>query len=305
MYPAPCWTRTAKGVLNMHKNVSARPRSKGNTVWALIMSWLSSLLLTLLAFFLVLLTTICSPAFMKQQVARSGFSETAYTYQYDNFVSYGASSGFSADVMTSAISRDQITTDMDSAVTRLYNGDTALDSRDSIQTATYDALLANLNNRGVDVTADVESAVAIVADACRLDYSNYVAIPLASQLYTIIEKFNRIVPISVAAMALVCAASIFLMLRLAGSPRFAVRCLTFAFTASAVLCGIGATTLVPAMHLNNLNLNPASVKQLIITYVQNLFGRFGLFALIYGALAVILLALTFTAGSRTKRRQNT
>ena len=109
MYPAPCWTRTAKGVLNMHKNVSAHPHSKGNTVWALIMSWLSSLLLTLLAFFLVLLTTICSPAFMKQQVARSGFSETAYTYLYDNFVSYGASSGFSADVMTSAISRDQIT----------------------------------------------------------------------------------------------------------------------------------------------------------------------------------------------------
>ena len=326
MYPAPCWTRTAKGVLNMHKNVSARPRSKGNTVWALIMSWLSSLLLTLLAFFLVLLTTICSPAFMKQQVARSGFSETAYTYLYDNFVSYGASSGFSADVMTSAISRDQITADMDSAVTRLYDGDTALDSRDSIQTATYDALLANLNARGVDVTSDVESAVAIVADlasrgkdvtedvssaveivadACRLDYANYVAIPLASQLYTIIEKFDRIVPISVAAMALVCAASIFLMLRLAASPRFAVRCLTFAFTASAVLCSIGATALVPAMHLNNLNLNPASVKQLIITYVQNLFGRFGLFALVYGALAVILLALTFTAGSRTKRRQNT
>ena len=238
MYPAPCWTRTAKGVLNMHKNVSARPRSKGNTVWALIMSWLSSLLLTLLAFFLVLLTTICSPAFMKQQVARSGFSETAYTYLYDNFVSYGASSGFSADVMTSAISRDQITADMDSAVTRLYDGDTALDSRDSIQTATYDALLANLNARGVDVTSDVESAVAIVADACRLDYANYVAIPLASQLYTIIEKFDHIVPISVAAMALVCAASIFLMLRLAASPRFAVRCLTFAFTASAVLCSI-------------------------------------------------------------------
>ena len=281
----------------MYKNVSARPRSKGNTAWALIMSWLSSLLLTLLAFFLVLLTTICSPAFMKQQVARSGFSETAYTYLYDNFVSYGASSGFSADVMTSAISRDQITADMDSAVTRLYDGDTALDSRDSIQTATYDALLANLNARGVDVTSDVESAVAIVAD--------YVAIPLASQLYTIIEKFDRIVPISVAAMALVCAASIFLMLRLAASPRFAVRCLTFAFTASAVLCSIGATALVPAMHLNNLNLNPASVKQLIITYVQNLFGRFGLFALVYGALAVILLALTFTAGSRTKRRQNT
>ena len=38
----------------------------------------------------------------------------------------------------------------------------------------------------------LSSAVEIVADACRLDYANYVAIPLASQLYTVITKIERL-----------------------------------------------------------------------------------------------------------------
>lgn len=128
--------------------------------------------------------------------------------------------------------------------------------------------------------------------------------PLASQLYTFIEKCSRVVPVAVAIMAVLCAVSLFVMLRLAGSSRYGVRCLTFAFTAAAALCALAATIIFPAIHMEALSINPASVKQLIVTYVQNLFGRFGLFALIYGAVAVILLALTATARSRMKRRQN-
>lgn len=287
----------------MNKN-SARPRSKGSTVWAMVLSWLSSLLLTLLAACLVLLTTICSSSYMKQQVARSDFSEAAYSYLYDNFISYGASSGFSAEVMTAALSRDQINADMEQSITWLYEGETAPDTRNGILNTTYDAMINDLNARGVNVTDDIESAVVVVADACRLDYANYVTVPLASQLYTFIDKCDRIVPPAVAVMAVLCAVSLFLMIRLAGTSRFGVRCLTFAFTAATVLCALAATVIFPAMHLDTLNLSPASVKQLIITYAQNLFGRFGLFALVYGAVAVILLALTFTARSRMKRRQN-
>lgn len=302
MCPALCWMPTAKGVLSLSKNASSR--RKGNTFWAMILSWLSSLLLTLLALCLVLLTTVCSASYMNQQVARSDFSEAAYTYLYDNFISYGASSGFSADVMTAALSRDQITTDMEQSIDRLYQGDTAQDLRNEILNQTYDNLINDLNTRGVEVTSDVESAVVVVADACRLDYANYVTVPLASQLYTLIDKFDRIVPPAVAIMAVLCAVSLFLMLRLAGSSRFGVRCLTFSFTAATVLCGLAATVIFPAIHLEEMNLSPASVKQLVITYIQNLFGRFGLFAIVYGAVAVILLALVFTAGSRKKRREN-
>ena len=280
----------------MAQKQAPHPRRKGSVVWATVLSWLSSLLLALLALCLVVLMTICSASYMKEQVNRSDFSEAAYSYLYDNFISYGASSGFSADVMTAALSRDQIT--------RLYQGDTAIDTRNAILNTTYDNLINDLNSRGVEVTSDVESAVVVVADACRLDYANYVTVPLASQLYTFIEKCSRVVPVAVAIMAVLCAVSLFVMLRLAGSSRYGVRCLTFAFTAAAALCALAATIIFPAIHMEALSINPASVKQLIVTYVQNLFGRFGLFAIIYGAVAVILLALTITARSRMKRRQN-
>ena len=158
----------------------------------------ASLLLALLALCLVLMTTICSASYMKEQVNRSDFSEAAYSYLYDNFISYGASSGFSADVMTAALSRDQITADMADSITRLYQGDTAIDTRNAILNTTYDNLINDLNSRGVEVTSDVESAVVVVADACRLDYANYVTVPLASQLYTFIEKCSRVVPVAVA-----------------------------------------------------------------------------------------------------------
>ena len=283
----------------MAQKQAPHPRRKGSVVWATVLSWLSSLLLALLALCLVLMTTICSASYMKEQVNRSHFSEAAYSYLYDN-----ASSGFSADVMTAALSRDQITADMADSITRLYQGDTAIDTRNAILNTTYDNLINDLNSRGVEVTSDVESAVVVVADACRLDYANYVTVPLASQLYTFIEKCSRVVPVAVAIMAVLCAVSLFVMLRLAGSSRYGVRCLTFAFTAAAALCALAATIIFPAIHMEALSINPASVKQLIVTYVQNLFGRFGLFALIYGAVAVILLALTATARSRMKRRQN-
>ena len=157
-------------------------RHRGSPGWALLLAWLSTLLLTALALLLTLLTTICSENFMRKQVARSHFADYAYSYLYDNFVSYGSSTGFEEDVITSTISREQINADMEQAVTDLYAGNTAVNARENVKSEINDVLLADLASRGKDVTEDVSSAVGIVADACRLDYANYVAIPLASQL---------------------------------------------------------------------------------------------------------------------------
>ena len=133
----------------MAQKQAPHPRRKGSVVWATVLSWLSSLLLAMLALCLVLMTTICSASYMREQVNRSDFSEAAYSYLYDNFISYGASSGFSADVMTAALSRDQITADMADSITRLYQGDTAIDTRNAILNTTYDNLINDLNSRSV------------------------------------------------------------------------------------------------------------------------------------------------------------
>ena len=277
-------------------------KRRGSVGWALGLSWLSTLLLTVLAIFLMLLTTVCSESFMRKQVGRSDFADYAYSYLYDNFVSYGSSTGFEADVITSAISREQINADMEQAVTDLYAGNTTVNARENVKSEINDVLLADLSSRGKDVTEDVSSAVEIVADACRLDYANYVAIPLASQLYTIITKMNRLVLPGVIAAALLCAVSLVLMMRLAGSSRLGVRCLTFTFTASALLCALGATILYPLLGLDKLSLEPASIRALVLTYLRSMFGSLGIFAAVYALVAVILLGLMFAAHHQLKRQ---
>ena len=277
-------------------------KKRGSVGWALGLSWLSTLLLAILAIFLMLLTTICSEGFMRKQVTRSSFSDYAYSYLYDNYVSYGASTGFDADVMTSTLSRDQINTDMEQAVTDMYAGNTAVNARENVKTDLNAVLLADLNSRGKDVTEDVASAVEIVADACRLDYANYVAIPLASQLYTVITKVDRLALPGVIVTALLCAVSLVLMLRLAGSSRLGVRCLTFTFTAGAILCALGATVLYPLLGLDNFSLEPASIRALVLTYFRSMFGSLGIFAAVYALVAAILLGFMFVARHQLKRR---
>lgn len=281
------------------KNIKKR---RGSVGWALGLSWLSTLLLTALAIFLMLLTTVCSESFMRKQVARSSFADYAYSYLYDNFVSYGSSTGFEADVITSTISRDQIKADMEQAVTDLYAGNTAVNARENVKAEINDVLLADLNSRGKDVTDDVSSAVEIVADACRLDYANYVAVPLASQLYTLITKMDRLVMPGVVVAALLCAAALVLMMRLAGSPRLGVRCLTFTFTASALLCALGATVLYPLLGLDNFSLDPASIRALVLTYLRSMLGSLGIFAAVYALVAAVLLGLMFAAHHQMKRQ---
>lgn len=76
------------------------------------------------------------------------FADYAYSYLYDNFVSYGSSTGFEEDVITSTISREQINADMEQAVTDLYAGNTAVNARENVKSEINDVLLADLASRG-------------------------------------------------------------------------------------------------------------------------------------------------------------
>ena len=144
-------------------------------------------------------------------------------------------------------------------------------------------LVADLASRGKDVTEDVASAVEIVADACRLDYANYVAIPLASQLYTVITKVNRLALPGVIVTALLCAVSLVLMIRLAGSSRLGVRCLTFTFTGRCNCCAhLGATVSVSrCWDWTIFRWNPPPSGHWFLPILQNMLGSLGIFAAVY------------------------
>lgn len=77
---------------------------------------------------------------------------------------------------------------------------------------------------------------------------------------------------------------------------------SFTFTASALLCALGATVLYPLLGLDNFSLDPASIRALVLTYLRSMLGSLGIFAAVYALLAAVLLGLMFAAHHQTKRQ---
>ena len=270
--------------------------------WPLGLSYLTVLLLVALSVIAVLMTTICSRGYMKKQIQRSAYTDTVYAQLVDNYTSYGAATGFSEEVMTSFISREQITADMNTTIDEIFEGDTAYNVRNEISNACYEALKADVESRGLEVTDDVKSGIAVLADACRQDYASYVGIPLASQYYTIVDKLNHILWVGLILCVVFAGVSLLLTVRLAGSARTGLRCLVFTFTSAAALCALLAFAIYPALKLGGMSIQPASLRLFLLAYIQHLFGSFGVFVIVYGVLAIALFALTFMARSMASRR---
>ncbi len=260
--------------------------------WPLALSYLSALLLTVLAVVLVLYLTVCNENYMKSRVTASGFPQIVYDTLLENYKSYAAATGFESHILTDQISAEQIEKDMQRTVAELYQGDTAFNLRNEIANSTYDAMAADAAARGRELNDTNKQGVSIVADACRSDYASYVSIPLASQLNLLISKLQNILWIVLLVTVLFCTLAVYLTISLSGGRRTACRCLFFAFTASALLCLLVAIALNPMLRMENLNLEPASLRLFLASYVKGIFSSFGIFAAVYGAAAVLFFFLS-------------
>lgn len=270
-------------------NNNQAKKSTSGAVWPLVLSYLTSFLLVGLGAVLILYSTLCRPGYMQGRVRSSGFARTAYEAMREDFISYGAATGFSADTMTAAISQGQIELDMEAAITRMYEGTLATDPHSEVAEAAYAAMQAEAEARGVAVEGDAKEAVETVAEAVRQEYAGYTALPLVSQLYTIIQKLEKVIWVGVILGALLTAASVWLLLRFCRrDARLGARCLVFALGGAALVCLVLGLAVNPLMGLQRLNFNPLALKNLIISYVQGIFGSFNLFAAIYVVLALLL-----------------
>ena len=264
-------------------------KKRGSVGWALGLSWLSTLLLAILAIFLMLLTTICSEGFMRKQVTRSSFADYAYSYLYDNYVSYGASTGFDADVMTGFMSVDQVESDMQDAVAGLYAKTLTYYTRDNIAEAVYNAMEQATADRGITLEGDTKTAVETVAEAVRMEYASYTAVPLVSQLRTLVQKLQKVMVIGLVVSAVLLCAAVVSMLRISRKDaRLGARCLVYALGGAAVVCLVLGVGVKPMIGLTRLGIDPPALKNLLIAYVGGLFGRFVVMAVIYFVLAIVL-----------------
>ena len=261
----------------------------GNTQWALLLGWIASLLLVVLAVGLVLFSTLGTGSYMESAVRKSDFGRTACDVMEQDFISFGAGAGFSAETMTAALSPEQVEQDMVDSIHRIYEGNLAAHEQNAIAETTYAAMEQEAAAKGVTLEGDTRDTVEIVAEAVRQEYVNYTSLPLRVQLGTLIKKVQKLVWIVAAGCALLAAASVLVLLRVTRrDPRMASRSLVFALAGAALVYLVIGLAVNPMMDLQRLSLEPVSLKNLVVCYVEGIFSRFTVFAAIYFAISLVL-----------------
>ena len=226
---------------------------KGSAVWPMVLSWLSSLILALLAVFVMLFTTFGNVGYMQSCVKSSGYAQSAYDDMVQDFISYGAATGFDADVMTGFMSVDQVESDMQDAVAGLYAKPLTYYTRDNIAEAVYSAMEQATADRGITLEGETKTAVETVAEAVRMEYASYTAVPLVSQLRTLVQKLQKVMVIGLVVSAVLLCAAVASMLHISRKDaRLGARCLVYALGGAAVVCLVLGVGVKPMIGLTRL-----------------------------------------------------
>lgn len=278
---------TKKGALR-----PAKGAGRGAAVWSLCLGALSTLLLVVLAALLMVYSTLCSASYMQNIARDSGFAATMYITLKEDYMSYGAATGFSPETMTGFLDEDQIAKDLDESIERLYQATYTANPHDEIAQSLYQAMEQEAAARGLELSSENAEGIEQLVQLVRVEYANYTAVPLATQLHTIISKVLRVIWVGVAVCAVLAAVALFLTVAI---PRrqapLGVRCLVYSLLGAALVCLLLGVAVYPMLPLPHLNLEPLAYKNLIVSYVQGMFARFNLFAAIYFVLALLVAEL--------------
>lgn len=277
-------------------------QNTGSTVWTMVLAWLGSLLLVVLTVLLLLYSTLCSASYMQGQIHSSGYAQSIYEVLVEDFTSYGAATGFDAATMTGFLNVDQIERDMNDSIDGLYADTLTYYTRSNIAESAYSAMETAAQARGITLEGESKAAVEAVAEAVRMEYSSYTAVPLVSQLRTIVQKVEKVMWIGVAACAvLLCVAVVSLVCLGRKDARLSARSLVFMLAGAALVCLVLGVGVVPMMNLQRLGIEPLALKNFIVSYIEGMFGRFLIFAGVYFVLSLLVGELLLPH----KRRDNT
>lgn len=280
----------------------AKHKQGSSAVQPVILAYLLSLFLVGAALALVLLTSFGRAAYFKNALRQSSYATAVYESLCENYQSYGAAAGFSSDVITSFISPEQIEADLNAAVDAMYDGDISMQEHPEVHEAAMTTMKDDAATRGYEVTAEVETALELVADACQADYDNYVCVPLVSQMAGFIDKVQTYAVGILVVCLLLGLAAVWGITRGAGQAQFKVRLLTFSLLASALVCAVLTFAVYPMMHLGDLNISPTALKLLICNYVHGIFASFGIYLGIYVVISAALISLEIAARRKARQR---
>lgn len=263
-------------------------------------AWVLSFLLALLAVLGVVACTVCNSRYLRSQVLESGFCATTLEQLNENYTSYGNAGGIPEEVMTSIVTEDQIQQDMFRAVESLYEGDRRLIAHPEVAQAAVNAIEANLEERGIQITDEISQAVQEMANGCQVDYDNYVQLIVTPYIAPYIARVTQMVWIGFAVLAVVCVITLVLLMKLQPSGAVRLRWCINAFSAAALFSVVVPLLFNASIQMDQLNLSPETLKMLVASYTHGAVEVFFYFALIY-AVVVAALAIAWRAGLKNYR----
>ena len=263
-------------------------------------AWVLSFLLVLVTVLGVVACTVCNPGYLRQQILESGFCKLTLEQLNENYTSYGNAGGIPEDVMTSIVTEDQIQQDMFRAVDSLYSGDRRLIAHPEVSQAAVDAIEENLEQRNIQLTDEIQTAVQEMADGCQVDYDNYVQLLIAPYIASYITRIPQMVWIGLAILIVVSVIALVILLRLQPSGAARLRWCINAFSAVALFSIVAPLLFNLLVRMDRLNLKPETLKVLIASYTHGAINAFFYFALIY-VVVVAALAIAWRAGLKRYR----
>ena len=179
----------------------------------------------------------------------------------DEFISYGAATGFSEETMTAVLDPVQIEQDMKDAISGLYAKSPYRYDRPAIAEQAYAAMEAEAAEKGVTLEGETADNVRVVAEAVRQVYTSATSVPLLSLLYTGLQKLRTVLLIGLPLCLVFVAMAATLMLRISRHDAIlGARSLSFALGGAGLVSLVIGLAVAPTLGLDRLNLNPPGAQ---------------------------------------------
>lgn len=259
-------------------------------------AWIFSMLVVLLIGLLILRLTLCNANFLKKQILDSNYLSVAEQEMEENFKSYGAAGGFDSDVMLSLVNMEMLHNDLLNAVDLLYGQTTQEPDYTAYEDHVYQILTDNIAQRNITMTDEIQEGVRVLAQTCASDYSQRATIPFLSYLKPLILMVQKITFGAIIGIVVASAVCLWLMFALQRNKRSGLAYTCQSLIAASVLGCAAPIALNILLPVEDLLLSPASLKALLVTYVQHLFASIWPFSI-----AVIVVTAATCVGYAMKK----
>lgn len=272
--------------------MSRNTKSSARTALSILLAFFLCLLVFVTTCVGILQTTVLNENYMRAKLSQSEFYEQMADEIEQKFSSFGAASGFDEQFFDGTVDPVRVQQDIGNAVTQLYNNRSKQVDTSDFKQQLHQLFLTDIQERGIEVTPELEEAVQALTDACIQSYQDAVSVPYITEISHYVQKgyeLARLILIVLIVVIVVIAAVLFFM---HSWKHRALRYYIYALSGSALMMIMLPVIVFLSGKVQRIGLASASLYHFAVSYINGFLWRFGAVAL-FLALVVVALGIVY------------